>query len=190
MTTQDDDTVIHIRAGGRTASTNMAGLRRVAQEAATAALGDAQPSGFVLSDEVATVARAVIASDPRFDAVDLYRVGYALLWGEDPESQGGLHAWAKCIKAPRVWANLGPYDLVVMVNQRVWQHLSEHQRQAIITHELLHVGVGENGPKMLDHDLEAFAFVARQFGLWSPQLADFASQLALGLGDNAKAANP
>lgn len=188
----NDDNVVEITAGGRKVRTTLGDLGRAAKAAAPE-FGKAEPTGFVVSDEVAAVAAAVIAGDPRFRDVDqahggLYRVGYALLWGEDPESQGGLHAWAKCIKAPRVWANLGPLDLVVMVNQRVWAHLSEQQRKAIVTHELLHVGVGETGPKMLDHDIEEFAMVARQYGPWSPMLANFVEQLRLGLP--APAARP
>lgn len=147
-------------------------------------LGEATaPEGYLLSDEVKAIAERVIASDPRFSICTGIVIGYALQWDQDPAAKGGLHAIAKCVKAPPMWRDLGLYEVVIFAVERAWKHLSERSREALLAHELSHVG-GRNdvgNVVLLDHDIEEFAWVVGRYGQWHPGLEHFAEQLGLGL---------
>lgn len=147
------------------------------------ALGDQQPEGYLLSEEVREVAERVIASDPRFNLCTGITIGYALQCGSDPAATGGLHALAKCVKAPPLWRDLGTYELVIWAVEKAWRHLNSQQREALVAHELSHIG-GRNDSGnvvLLEHDIEEFAWVVRRYGQWHSGLEHFAEQLGLGL---------
>jgi hypothetical protein len=146
-----------------------------------------ESTSYQLSGEVEAVALRLIREHARFAHLDprrepSHRVGFALQVGKKPEGKGGLHVLAKAVKAPELWRFLGEYDAVVWANQQAWVLLSEEQRSALIAHELCHLGENEKGGiEMLEHDVEEFAWVARQYGQWHPGLEQFAEQLALRL---------
>lgn len=149
-----------------------------------ALMGDSVlPDGFLLSDEVRTVAQRVIESDPRFAITTGIAMGYALQHDQDPAAKGGLHAIAKCVKAPPMWRDLGQFEVIIFAVERAWKHLGERQREALMAHELSHVG-GRNDSGavvLLEHDVEEFAWVVGRYGQWHPGLEHFAEQLGLGL---------
>lgn len=146
-----------------------------------------EEEGYQLSDEVGDVARQLIDSHPRFGHIDADRIvmGYALQTGKKPEGKGGLHLLAKAVKAPTLWRDLGQgFEVVVWANALAWGRLTEHAREALIAHELSHVGGrSEQGKvQMLEHDIEEFGWVVKQYGQWHSGLEYFAEQLGLGLG--------
>lgn len=152
-------------------------------------LGDPQPEGYQLSDEVREVAQRIIASDTRFEACETIAIGYALLWGKAPEGQGGIHLLARAVKAPALWRDLGIFEVVVWANQQAWERLSAKAREALIAHELNHIGGRTEAGNvfLLEHDIEEFAWVVRQYGQWHSGLEHFAEQLGLGLASKAPA---
>lgn len=187
---QGDSTTVEVSLGDRVLTLTHDALERAAKgsigqrrQQAQLALGDTMPEGYLLSDEVAAVARRVIDSDPRFAVCNAISIGYALQWGEDPASKGGLHALAKCQKAPPLWRDLGVFEVVVWAVEKAWRHLGERQREALIAHELSHIaGRNDAGNVVLaDHDIEEFAYVVGKYGQWHPGLEHFAEQLGLGL---------
>lgn len=187
MSRQDEDPEVTIEAGGRKVHTTLAGLQR----AGKLAMGDEAPEGYVLSDEVASIAHVVINENPRFRHIEDFRVGYALRWGVEPEGRGGMHVLAKAVKAPELWATLGEFDAVLWANEMAWRHLTAGQRAALVAHELCHIGMTDKGAlTMLEHDIEEFAWVARRYGQWHSGLEHFAEQLGLGLAEKPKADAP
>lgn len=146
-----------------------------------------EQTSYVVSEEVAGIAMRLIREHPRFAHLDpvrnpAHRVGFALQLGKKPEGRGGIHVLAKAVKAPALWQWLSEFDAVVWANGMAWVLLSEGQREALIAHELCHLGENEKGGiEMLEHDVEEFAWVARKFGQWHPGLEQFAEQLGLNL---------
>lgn len=185
MAHDDEQTDVTIRAGDREVHTTLEGLQRAGQRAL--GIGASEPEGHQLSDEVRTIALAVIGSDPRFAHVSRFRMGYALVWGKEPEGRGGIHVLAKAQKAPALWADLGEYDAVIVANEKAWRHLTTGQRTALVAHELCHIGENNDGRlTMLEHDIEEFAWIARRYGQWHSGLEHFAEQLGLGLSEQAE----
>ncbi len=67
---------------------------------------------------------------------------------------------------------------VIEIAADAWKDLSEHQRQALVYHELLHCGMDDDGdPLIMPHDVEEFRRVGEVFGLWKADLERFAESL-------------
>ena len=139
--------------------------------------------GYVLSDEVKDVADALIGKTVRFERLADQRIGFAMLHGKKPEGKGGIHVLAKAVKAPALWRDLGRYDAIVWVNAMAWAVLPDRAREALVAHELCHLGVNQKGLlDLYDHDIEEFAWVVRTYGQWHTGLEQFAEQLGLFAG--------
>jgi predicted metallopeptidase len=139
-----------------------------------------QPT-FVVSDEVRAVARRVIADHPgRLGDLEQFRIAFLLNHGTPPGDETGVHAIAKAIRAPDLWATLAEKDAAVWVLADVWPSLSERQRQAVIYHELLHFIVTDKGAlRLVKHDVEEFIAVVSEYGAWHGALDALAQQLTL-----------
>jgi predicted metallopeptidase len=145
---------------------------------------------YYRSDEVMAVARRLVDRH----AVTLARLRdfelvYLLRHVEGELEEKRLDAIAKAFKAPALWHDVAGVDAGIWIDDRYWKLFGEQQREAVCLHELLHLGVNDNGQiKLLDHDVEDFGMVVRLYGPWIPNLRRFAEQLALFSGDGAKEA--
>lgn len=73
-----------------------------------------------------------------------------------------------------------PFDFVIIVSYPIWNKLNEHQKEAIIDHELCHCWVeeiesdseeaGDKKNKILAHDYEEFGSVLDRHGTYLPDL--------------------
>lgn len=150
--------------------------------------------GYMLSQEVEDVAHALVNREARFQHIDRERIvmGYALQTGKKPEGKGGIHVLAKAVKAPALWRDLGDFEVVIWANELAWVGMPQRAREALIAHELSHVGERtESGAVyMLEHDIEEFAWVVRTYGQWHSGLEHFAEQLGLGIEAAKKRQQP
>ena len=127
--------------------------------------------------DLANVANGLIRrNDVHFRDLAQLRIVYLRRLGD--RSGEGEAAIAKCQKAPAIWRDTAGIDVAIWVWDEVWAELDTRQREALTAHELCHVSVTEKGTvKLLPHDLEEFAWVARQYGAWDTATRIFAEQL-------------
>jgi len=138
------------------------------------------------SDEVQGIAERLIAqhADTFADVRDL-AVIYLLRRVDGEMDVKTIDALAKCVKAPALWRDVYGVDVAIWVDERYWQRFDARRREAVIMHELLHIGVTDAGKvKLQDHSVEEFGMVARLYGQWLPDLERFAEQLALFESDS------
>jgi hypothetical protein len=68
---------------------------------------------------------------------------------------------------------------VIEIAEDEWKHLSEHQRRALVAHEMMHCGKDDDDePMLIDHDLSEFKWIAQEFGLWKQDLIEFVNACA------------
>ena len=141
-------------------------------------------SGFEVSVEVEAVAERLIADHSMLRRLDQFSIAYMLEHAELPT--GGKYCdWARARLVPK-WARaIVSADAAVTVNALVWSVLTDQHREALVLHELLHLGQNEKSGalEVVPHDVEEFGYVVRTYGQWRPSLVDFAEQLGLGLND-------
>lgn len=140
------------------------------------------PLSFVLSDELAEVARVVFAKGGvHFDALRPLKIGYVMIGGGSPPKRDRIDGiWARFMKAPPIWRSISGYSALVWVREPVWRILSESQREALVAHELSHGTTNDRGELVIaHHDLEEFAWVVRHYGAWADNIELFGKQLSL-----------
>lgn len=145
---------------------------------------------YVEHPEMAAIAAQLLH---RHEALQLFtdglKIGYLSRLGE-PSGQGeGL--MAACQKASPLWRDLTGYDVVIWAWEMVWHGLDPRQREALTAHELCHIGRNKTGAvKLRKHDLEEFAWVARQYGRWDDAISHFAGALQLHDDEQSKQVTP
>lgn len=84
-------------------------------------------------------------------------------------------------KASKVGAKLAYFsdlEFLIEINWSAWAGLTARQRIALVDHELCHLGIEDTdeGEKllMIPHDLEEFGAVVQRWGMWQPDVANFA----------------
>ena len=75
--------------------------------------------------------------------------------------------------------HLTGFDFIMEINHSIWTTVPMHTRVALIDHELSHCGRDENDKYcIIQHDLEEFNAVVARWGLWQPNVKQFADVCA------------
>jgi hypothetical protein len=126
------------------------------------------------------------------ELADLHQVRIRYLWRKKGATSAGKNVLGKSTKQSGLAAYFGDCDFTVIIAAdfaRQYQ-LTNHQMEACIYHELLHIEVGEDeqtGDLILSprgHDAELFYDEIRRYGFWADSLKgtrDVITQLGLPL---------
>lgn len=140
------------------------------------------PLAYQLNDELTSLATALIQKhEVHFNDLRQMKIGYVLVsGGKEPKRDRVDGVWARFIKSPPIWRSIAGYDAIVWVREAVWKMLSQHQREALLAHELSHATTNDKGElTVVRHDLEDFAWVARHYGAWTENVELYGRQLSL-----------
>jgi hypothetical protein len=139
------------------------------------------PITFELSDEAGDVASALFAKhETHFWSLRPFKIAYVMIFGARPPKDRKVDTVARFVKTSGLWKSLTGYDAVVWVKSIYWNALNATQREALLAHELSHGATNDKGELVIEkHDLEEFAWVARQYGAWSEGIEVFGKQLNL-----------
>lgn len=127
---------------------------------------------------------------PFEDAPQPQAIAQALLWELHPHLTGARIAYVfkkemagkgkvklgTAKKASAELTHFAEYDFVLSFNWTYWRDLTALQRIALVDHELMHCGRNDAGTgyTMIPHDVEEFGAIVRRYGLWKPDLEQFA----------------
>lgn len=100
------------------------------------------------------------------------QVRIVYLTSELEKKKGSKAVMGQCEKVPDKFKWKVPYDFMITVFKPNVERLNRKQMQALIFHELLHVGIDVDGNEekyfIREHDYEEFAAIIRRYGLdWS-----------------------
>lgn len=139
------------------------------------------PVVYEESPEVAIVANRLIRFFPaKFGWTSNFNLGYVMVTGSKRRDDRRFDAMAKFRKTPPLYHGLSGFDAVIEVRDWAWAGLNAEQQEALVAHELCHGSMSEKGSLRVErHDLEEFLFVARQYGAWQADIAEFDRQLQL-----------
>lgn len=126
---------------------------------------DAEPSkemrklaGLILSNE------SILAKFPELNVIKEYdiRVGFVV----SQENPGGTKIkYADCRKLKWTYKAFLPFDFLITFYDRNTELLSDNQKKIVMLHELKHIGIGEKGMKLEEHDKEDFANILEEYGI-------------------------
>lgn len=134
--------------------------------------GNLKPLPYEISEEVKTIAEKVL-NKLTIHAKIAYVASYKKsLW------------LGKCQLVPAIFKLLTGYDYIIYVNVEGYEDLSYKQKEALLFHELEHIGWKQNkkDPEIgkwttRRHDMEEFNSVVQKYGRWLGDVEEFSTSL-------------
>ena len=117
------------------------------------------------------------------------KLAWCTSWRADVDGRQKLGA---CRRASDLDRELAEHDFVILLHKPFWTSIdvTDHQRAALLDHELCHAGVahdttgepkvderGRTVFRLVRHNLEEFNEIAERYGLWKRDLEAFAVAL-------------
>jgi len=128
---------------------------------------DAEPSKELrkLAEKILSN-KSVLAKFPELQVIKEYdiRIGYVMSQ-EKPPLSGGKIKYADCRKLKWTYKAYLPFDFLITFYECNTELLNENQEKILMLHELKHVGMGEKGLKLEEHDTEDFANILERYGI-------------------------
>jgi hypothetical protein len=126
---------------------------------------DAEPSEEmrVLAEKILSN-ESILAKFPELHVIKEYdvKIGYVI----SQENPGGTKIkYADCRKLKWTYKAFLPFDFIITFYERNTELLNENQQKIVMLHELKHVGIGEKGLKLEEHDKEDFANILEAYGI-------------------------
>lgn len=117
------------------------------------------------SPELRRMAERIIRRIPQLAHIGGVKVGYVM---SCEPTHGEKIKFADCRKVPEVYRAWLPYDFIITFYACNTGALDENQRKIVMLHELMHIGMGPRGYRIVPHDVEDFKAILGRFGLkWS-----------------------
>lgn len=129
---------------------------------------DAEPSKElkVLAERILSN-ESVLEKFPELRIIKEYdiRIGYVV----SQENPGGSKIkYADCRKLKWTYKAWLPFDFIITFYARNTELLNENQQKILMLHELKHIGIGDKGLKLEEHDIEDFTKILQNYGiLWN-----------------------
>lgn len=140
------------------------------------------PITYEINEEITSIATALMGRfEAHYLALRSFRIAYLMVVGGREPSRDRIDGnWAGITKEhPREKA-LHDFDLVLWIRQSIWKVLDAKQHEALVAHQLDHFTTNDKGELVRQkHDVEDFAFVARQWGDWHEGVTLYGKQLSL-----------
>lgn len=104
---------------------------------------------------------------------DLTEAAIGFLFRSEAGDSLGREIWGQAQKVPAKLSPLLDLDFLIWIAKDIWYSLSNHQKRALIDHELCHCKVDGDKTSMRGHDVEEFREIIERYGLWRPDLRLF-----------------
>ena len=122
------------------------------------------------SAKYSRIGKRLISSLPDFETIRDANVRIAFLASDVEKKKDGRLVFADCSKVNKArydWTC--PFDFFITVYEPNILHFDDEQIEALLTHELLHVGINNEGIEpsfyVVPHDIEDFWLVLNKYGM-------------------------
>lgn len=155
------------------------------------------PNSFIYAPEVKRIAEDLIATHHSH----LAHIRIEYVFRSEPQKVNGQYAWATASKVTgrnaffATPADEVPFELVaddetppsyeffvLDVHREAWLGLTPRQREALVDHELCHMGIEltDDGPKLIliGHDIEEFNSIVARHGNWNNRVKLFSEAVS------------
>ena len=144
---------------------------------------------FEVADDLRVLAEKIISTMPELSIIRDYdaKIGYVRSY--EAKRDKGKQINADCRKVNGTYTAYLPYDFIITFYDPNVYHMSENQKKILMLHELRHIGIGERGFRIENHDVEDFRDILDRFGIeWNgfdQEAPDILAAIEVG-GDGVK----
>ena len=122
-----------------------------------------------ISEEYTEIMNRVLENYPELNYIRESQATIICLTSEHEKKQNKKTVFAECEKIPEKYKWSVPCDFTITVFLPNVERFTEEQKEILMYHELLHVGIDVDGNeekyRIIPHDIEEFRSVIEQFGL-------------------------
>lgn len=145
---------------------------------------DFNGASFLADPALKSLAYKLIGEYTEINHLKFLPQGVDCYWQLKGATTGGKHVQGKCVKPTGLLAHLAHADFIVLMTVSDCQGYTRHQVEALLYHELRHMGRDDQGKlRYVSHDVEAFGSEIARYGWWMPDLRNFGKAVQLRLNE-------
>ena len=122
-----------------------------------------------ISQEYTEIADKLIKSEPILDYIKKSKVRITFLGSDHEKKANRKLVYGECEKVPDKYKWAVPCDFTITVFEPNVEKFTDSQLKILILHELLHIGIEEDGNEekyyCYPHDLEDFREIIERYGM-------------------------
>jgi hypothetical protein len=136
---------------------------------------------FEVADDLRVLGEKVIAAIPELSMLSDLNVKIGYVRSYDPKRDKGKMTYADCRKVKGTYTAYLPFDFIITFYDPNMYYMTENQKKILMLHELKHIGIGDKGIRLENHDIEDFKDILNRFGIdWNEFNQDVPDILAGG----------
>lgn len=136
---------------------------------------------YEVADDLNELGEKVITVMPELGIIRNCNIKVGYVRSYEQKIEKGKIVYADCRKVKGTYTAYLPFDFIVTFYEPDIDLMSVNQKKIVMLHELKHIGVGEKGLKLEDHDREDFRDILLRYGLdWNDLNQDVIDILAGG----------
>ena len=125
-----------------------------------------------ISEEYTHIGDELILTEEALSDIRDSQVSIMYLGSEYEKTSRGRTVYGQCEKVPEKYKWAVPCDFTITIFEPNVEHFTEEQMRILILHELMHVGIEEDGNEekyyIRPHDVEDFEEILERYGMdWS-----------------------
>lgn len=120
---------------------------------------------YEVSPELQELGKAVIDKMPEVQIINNFdiKVGYVISYEAKRSRDKRVHA--DCKKITGTYTAFLPFDFVITFYEPNISHMTDNQKKVLMLHELKHIGVGDRGFRIENHNIEDFHSILKRYGI-------------------------
>jgi len=145
---------------------------------------------YEVADDLKALGEKLISAMPELHIIPDYEVRIGYVRSYDAKRDKGRQINADCRKINGTYTAYLPFDFIVTFYEPNVYHMTENQKKILMLHELRHIGIGERGFRIENHDVEDFRDILERFGIeWNgfdQEVPDILAEVKVGGGGGKK----
>lgn len=107
----------------------------------------------------------IIRAMPELYVIRDYDVKIGYVRSYEAKQDKGKQVNADCRKVKGTYTAYLPFDFIVTFYEPNTYYMTENQKKILMLHELRHIGIGERGFRLENHDIEDFKDILARYGI-------------------------
>ncbi|MDA8228735.1 MAG: putative metallopeptidase [Desulfitobacterium hafniense] len=144
---------------------------------------------YEVADDLRVLGEKLISAMPELSVIRDYEAKIGYVRSYETKKDKGRQVNADCRKINGTYTAYLPFDFIVTFYEPNIYHMSDNQKKILMLHELRHIGIGERGFRIENHDVEDFRDILDRFGIeWNgfdQEVPDILAEVKAG-GDGGR----
>lgn len=120
---------------------------------------------YEVADDIRDLAEKVINKMPELSIIKTFGIKIGYIRSYFPKKDKGKEILGECRKVKSSYLAYIPYDFLITIYEPNIYYMTENQIKILLLHELSHIGLGERGLTIVEHDIADFKSILYRYGI-------------------------